>query len=230
MKFIFTHVPVVEDELVKALATYISEIRWADQYPNHTNINIGNDHPFEEILGGTGDRPNLFPSITVVSSTDSEIPNMSKNWKVKEMTKADVEGLSGEDWYLSETSLQYLKIALEEKEKVYGLSHSTVWRDSVSFEIWSENMQVKNDLYSMLLAFLTGPKILQLKQDTDISVYSNTIQGQRSGYYNFDFGRILYGGRISFTADYLVSQDVYDTDIGSISDIKIQGIGEVLNG
>lgn len=229
MKFILTKIPVVEDALVKALAEYVGELRWHEMYPNHPSINLSNDHPFEELLGGTGNAPNLFPSITVSSSNDNEATNMPKGWSVVQLDEGDLDGMDGLSWYVSEGSLAYLKTALHQKKTVYGLQHQTVWHDSVSFEIWTENMQVKNDLYNLLLGFLSGPKILQLKQERGITVFSASIQGQRSGYYNFDFGRVLYGGRISFTAEYPVLQAVYDTEIGTVTDI-LHSYREVIDG
>ncbi len=228
MKFVLTKIPVVEDLLVLALQDYIQELRWAEMFPNHTNINLSNDHPFEELLGGTGDIPNLFPSVTVVSANDAESSGMAKGWKEETLQSADMQGFDREGWYVTEGALADLVAALAVSD-VYGLSHTTVWKDSVSFEIWSENAQVKNDLYSLLVGFLTGPKIMQLKQERNIVIPSSSINGQRSGYYNFDFGRVLYGGRITFTADYQVIQAVYDSEIGTLAEIR-HTYQEVLNG
>lgn len=229
MKFILTKIPVVEDALVSALAEYFGELQWEEMYPNHPNINLSNDHPFEELLGGTTSTPNLFPSITVASSSDNESNNMAKGWAAVKLDEGDFDDEDNLSWYVSDGSLANLKTALYQKKTIYGLQHQTVWRDAVSFEIWTENMQVKNDLYNLLLGFLSGPKILQLKQDQQITVFSNTISGQRSGYYNFDFGRVLYGGRISFSAEYPVLQAVYDTEIGTVTDI-LHSYREVLHG
>lgn len=219
MKFVLTKIPVVEDLLVSALRVYVQELRWAEMFPNHTNMNISNDHPFEILLGGTGDIPNLFPSVTVVSANDAESSGMAKGWKEETLQSADMATFDRSGWYVTEGALADLTAALAVAD-VYGLSHTTVWKDSVSFEIWTENSQVKNDLYSLLMGFLTGPKIMQLKQENQIVIPSGSINGQRSGYYNFDFGRVLYGGRISFTADYQVIQAVYDTDIGTMAEIR----------
>lgn len=221
MKFILTKIPMVEDVLVASLRTYFAELDWPGLYPNFATLNISADHPFEQLLGGNGDAPSLFPSVTVVSSNDNESGGMGREWLVSTIKDGDLAEFSGDEWFVSADALAHLKTALHQNGEVHGLRHQTMWHDSVSFEIWAENMQVKNHLYSLLLGFLTGPKIMQIKQDHGITVFSNSINGQRSGYYNFDFGRVLFGGRVAFAADYPVVQAVYDTDIATVRDILI---------
>lgn len=230
MKFVLTNVPIVEDLVAQAFREYLRELRFGELFPNHGNINVSSDHPFEQLLNNEGSVPNLFPSVTVVSSSDGEVPGMGKSWSIQTLVPEDIPAdFDGNGFYIVESALNDLRTALAAKGSVYGLSHSTMWRDSASIEIWTENLQVKNDIYNLVLGFLTGPKILALKEAHEINVHSNSVHGQRSGYYNFDFGRVLYGGRISFTADYPVLQAVYDTDFGSIKDIEHSYL-EVIHG
>jgi hypothetical protein len=232
MTFLLTKIPTVEDLICDAFTAYLKEIRWGEYQPNYKNVNISNDHPFEELLGNVNDnepRPNLFPSVTIVASNDGEVPGMGKNWKVAVLDKGDIDGMDPHEWYTSYSALDDLKTVFLTKNQIFGMQHHTMWRDSASIEIWTENIQIKNELYNLALAFLQGPKILQLKQEHDIIIPSNSIQGQRSGYYNFDFGRVLYGGRIAFTADYKVLQAVYDSEKETLAEIE-HSYREVIHG
>lgn len=228
MKYILSKIPIVEDLLRNAIGEYFSTIRWSGLFANYPAITISNDHPFERLLNGD-ENNTLFPTITVVSNTDGEIPTASKNWETQILETSDLVDLDNLSWYVSDDALAELKAVLATQEKVYGLSHSTTWRDSVSCEIWAENMQVKNDIYSLIMGFLTGPSIMEWKQASSIVVSSATIRGQRSGYYNYDFGRVLYGARVSFEADYPIIQAVYDTEIRTLDDLNYS-YREVLHG
>jgi hypothetical protein len=229
MKYILTKVPVIEDLLVKDLREYLGLIRFKEQYPNHKNLGVSNDHPFERLLASGEPDFTILPSITIVSANDGEVQGMSKGWKITSLEKADIIGMKPEEWILSETALVELNTAFQTKDQIHGLMHSTMWRDSVSFEIWTENIQVKNDIFSLVLAYLSGPQIIGLHQKHDIVIHSNTIRGQRSGYYNIDFGKTLYGGRIEVSVDYPIMQAVYDTDISSLAEIQ-HSYQEVING
>jgi hypothetical protein len=233
MTYILTKMPTVEDLLADSIKAYLLTVNWGEFYPNYADLNISNDHPFEELLSNANDsttpRPNLFPSITVVASNDGEVPGMAKGWKVESLSSGDLDSLISDDWYMPDTTLNDFKAALVAAGKVYGLSHTATWRDSVSIEIWANNAKVKNDIYNLCLAYLQGPGALGLKQSDELTIFSGSIQGQRSGYYNFDFGRTLFGGRISFNVDYLILQAAYDTTIVSLEAIN-HTYKEIING
>ena len=46
-----------------------------------------------------------------------------------------------------------------------------------------------------------------------LTVFDNTIRGQRSNNWNFDFGVKLAGAQIGFDADYFIEQSIIDTEI-----------------
>lgn len=228
MTYIMTKIPVVEDILVKEFKEYLSNIRFREQYPNHKGITVSNDHPFEVLLNGNGSA-NIFPYITIVSSSDGEPPGMAKGWSEAQLDQGDLDSVNPLEWYMAQTSLDELRSQVSSKGAVYGLQNSSVWRDSTSFEIWSENIQVKNDLYNMILGYLNGPHVIGLHQKYGFVIQSDTIKGQRSGYYNMDFGRTLYGCKIDLQVDYPIVQAVYDTEIATLADL-IHSYKEVLHG
>lgn len=229
MKFTLTKIPVVEDILVESLRTYLREMRFGELFPHHKGLGVSNDHPFERLLSGEAEAPDIFPSVTIVSSSDGETPGMAKGWRSTELSAPDLTGFDPLEWYVSESAKADLDAVLAVKGAIYGLQHSTSWRDSVSIELWSENIQVKNDIYNLVLGFLSGPAVLELHNSHGLVIHSNSIQGQRSGYYNYDFGRTLYGGRVSLQVDYPIVQAVYDSEIPTITQIE-HSYREVIHG
>lgn len=228
MIYIMTKIPVVETDLVKDFTEYLKTLRFAEQFPFHQGITVSNDHPFESLLNGDASG-NILPYVTIVSSNDGEAPNMAKGWKTTRLDRGDLDAINPSDWYMAESARTEVISVLNSKGSLYGLQHSTVWRDSTSFEIWAENIQVKNDLYNMVLGYLTGPKVLRLHQTHDFVIQSDTIRGQRSGYYNMDFGRTLYGCKIDLHVDYPIIQAVYDTEISTLNELN-HSYQEVIHG
>lgn len=117
----------------------------------------------------------------------------------------------------------------EENGMVYGLRYTIRRRDHVSIEIWAENNQLKNEIYEHLRILFAGSfeRLLQEKYSGfDIAVWDNTLSGERSSNYNFDFDTLLCGSHIAFDVDYNVSQIILDTEI---EDINYQLITEVIN-
>ncbi len=213
---------------MKALAEYVGELRWDETYPNHPSINLSNDHPFEELLGGTGNVPNLFPSITVSSSNDNEATNMPKGCSVVQLDEGDLDGMDG-------LCVRQRGIAglpengpAPEKDGVRPATPNGMARLGVLRDMDRKHAGEKRPL-QLAPRLPVGAENPATETGAGITVFSASIQGQRSGYHNFDFGRVLYGGRISFTAEYPVLQAVYDTEIGTVTDI-LHSYREVIDG
>lgn len=228
MIFIMTKIPTVENILVTEIKQYLKTIRFSEQYPHHKGITVSNDHPFEALLSGDSSG-NLFPYVTIVSSNDGETPGMPKSWQAAELVKEDISAIDPYEWYMSESEKTDMLSYFDARDKLFGVQHSTSWRDSTSFEIWSENMQVKNDLYNLIIGYLTGPHVVGLHQTHGFVIHSDSIRGQRSGYYNMDFGRTLYGCKIDLQVDYPIVQAVYDGEISTFGEL-IHSYKEVIHG
>lgn len=114
--------------------------------------------------------------------------------------------------------------------KVYGIQVNTRRRDRISIEIWAENNQLKNEIYEHLriLFSSTLERLMnELYKQYNLSIFDNSVTGERSHNYNFDFDVVLSGSHISFDVDYDVSQIILDTEIESF-DLKNLFI-EVIN-
>ena len=108
----------------------------------------------------------------------------------------------------------------EEVGGIYGIKIDSRRRDNISVEIWSENDQLKDELYEHLNLFFSCSldRILHEKfKMFDCAIFGNKIHGERSSNYNFDFDVMLSGSHLSFSVDYNVSQIILDTDIENIT-------------
>ena len=108
----------------------------------------------------------------------------------------------------------------EETGGIYGIKIDSRRRDNVSVEIWSENDQLKDELYEHLYLFFqcSLDRILhEMYKFFDCAIFGNQVSGERSSNYNFDFDVVLTGSHITFSVDYNVSQIILDTDIENIT-------------
>ena len=120
----------------------------------------------------------------------------------------------------------------KEEKKIYGIKTSTRRRDSISVEVWAENNQLKNEIYEHLRIFFSCflDKVLNERYSFfDTFVLDNTVSGERSSNYNYDFDVVLSGSHISFDVDYSVSQFIIDTDVKDIKNIYLEVINHVKN-
>jgi hypothetical protein len=89
-------------------------------------------------------------------------------------------------------------------------------RDTVSIEIWDENIQLKNELYEAVRLFVCGwmkQYLEKLYEENGLAIFDHTVRGERSNNFNGEFGIDLWGAYITFEADYIIEQTVIDTDL-----------------
>jgi hypothetical protein len=207
----------IEDVFVKSLKSYFVNVRFAELYPVMSQIHIGLEHPFAALLDQNNHRDMhmLFPSITVVSSSDEKVPQLAElqAFEPCEIVKGDLADIGSGKYQVAPGALEWMNSYFKTNEKLYGVSGTSHRRDHISFEVWSENIQMKNEIYSLLELFLAGPLRIEMEMTSNLHLFDDTIHGQRSGNYNLDFGQTLYGGQIGFDADYIVQQTVLDSEI-----------------
>ena len=108
----------------------------------------------------------------------------------------------------------------EEVGGIYGIKIDSRLRDNISVEIWSENDQLKDELYEHLRLFFkcSLDRLLHEKYKFfDCAIFGNQVSGERSSNYNFDFDVVLTGSHLTFSVDYNVSQIILDTEIENIT-------------
>ena len=99
---------------------------------------------------------------------------------------------------------------------IYGIKSETRRRDKVSIEIWAENNQLKNELYEHIRLLLASTMNQTLSEYYSLfmpTIFDNSVNGERSSNFNFDFDCLLCGSHISFEVDYTVAQIILDTEV-----------------
>jgi hypothetical protein len=181
---------------------------------------VTNEHPFARLLvDGTVSKKSLFPAIVVATEGDEKPGQLENLAEVDGVTlePEDIELLAGRYSMMTPQKLEAIGEAMEANGgKLYGVTKTIRRQDRVSIEIWSENIQLKNELYELVRLVVSGWMIeyfQKLYEEYALAVFDHTVRGQRSNNYNVDFGTELAGARIAFDADYAIEQTVIDTEL-----------------
>lgn len=206
--------------------------RCADNFPS-VIVTTQSDHKTAELN-------NVPPQTTGVGYTSKDLDslfNMAYRVKQKINSKGEVidvvknggvqkERIPGFILVYNQESINQLKKVADSRTKdnkdgmIYGVKICTRKTDRMSIEIWSENEQLKNELYEHIRLLLSGSMPLMLKdlyKVFNISLFDKTVDGDRSSNFNFDFDTVLCGSHLSFEVDYDIAQIILDTDIENIN-------------
>lgn len=181
------------------------------------------------------DMANMPPQTDAVGLTSKDLDeyiNATKRIKTKIKSDGETELVQKNGEYVYEKipglvltvddqTVQKLKEIADGRkdDQIYGIRTRTRRRDRISVEIWSENNQLKNEIYEQLRILLAGTLDYELNErykTFDICVFDNSINGERSSNYNFDFDVVLSGSHIAFEVDYNVESILIDTELNGI--------------
>lgn len=226
------HISVTNDHPFAHLMVHQDSQNTGDVFPAVV-ITSESDNKVPDMMG-------MPPQVEILSLNSSDIDDICENKRIKtyidEKTGEEVvlvkkdgttsyENIPGYCVVASDEVVAALKEKAE-KQNLYGISLTTRKRDNVSIEIWSENNQLKNEIFEQLRLFLSTSamdKVLNKKFGMfDPVIPDTSINGQRSNNFNFDFDVALYGAHISFEIDYWIQQIVIDTEIQSIKEIETE--------
>ena len=228
MKFVLNIIADVEDIIIEEVKKYFyEEVRFKELYPNFGNLRVSGTHPIaflvDQQINNTKLPVGLFPSITIIDDTDQKTPEIPILTPLKDVTVAAAEVSDMEDnremHSISDKDLQTLKDLTQNDNVLHAEGVETFRSASMVAEIWSENPKIKNKIYDLLIGFLIGIKRFTIKDLYGIVVNDNSIAGEKSGNYNYDFGKILYGGILRFTIDFSIRNYMIDTEIGKIAEV-----------
>jgi hypothetical protein len=226
MKYVITYAPDIEQILVKELRNYFhNDIRWGALYANYQKIRISPIHPFayliDQAMNGAKVPVDLFPSITVVEDTGSKTISLGILKKEAKITQSELDHIAANpDLYvISDTDFQALQTLITQHEYEYAEGCATVRNGSVSIEIWADNDELKRKIIDLVAAFVMGVKRYHINESYNIKIQEESVNINRSGNYNFDFGKMLYGGTVTFNADYSLAQYFIDSEIEEIEAI-----------
>ncbi|QEJ95810.1 hypothetical protein [Treponema phagedenis] len=222
---------ILEHVIVKAFDDYFKALRTQEYYRNWS-IHVTNEHPFSLMIPDFTYNASIFPCVVVSTESDekpSELMNLVES-SFFILEKTDIPLLEEEGYVLCDELKKDLENEFAKKEKLCGVSRVIRRQERISIEIWSENIQLKNELYEMCRLFLAGgikDALAEYRKKNNVVIFDNTIQGDRSGNFNYDFGVKLAGSRLSFNADYFIEQSIIDTKIDGNKNIIWEVIDNV---
>jgi hypothetical protein len=231
---------ILEQAVVSMVNDYFETIK-TDQIYSNFHVRATLDHPFAQLFNKEHGKnaADLFP-VVVVSTYDDGRPTdlpmpmrpeivgrgfvkkeieiiMATTEEVTVNGKTKIKPIPGLCTVVAPETLQAIYDRIEVKGLIYGFSMRSYRKDKISLEIWSENVQLKNEIYEQLRLFVMGNfrHILTSAkyQAHDVKMDYDTVNGQRSGAWNDQFDVALAGANITFDANYAIEQIVLDTEI-----------------
>jgi hypothetical protein len=222
---------ILEEEIVKLIKDYFTAIDLADDY-NGISVNVTNEHPFNTLIGSGGAyTAGLFPAVVVTTDAESKPPKLASlpetaiQPEIWEWAKEDVDQIIEAGYDVTPKVVEKIKsFFTEERNKLYGAVFGAVRQDRISIEIWSENIALKNQIYEKVREFVCCMMKRILEKGRAVTIFDDSIYGQRSNTFNYDFGVSLAGGQITFEADYVIEQSVIDTEITDVNNFLLEVI------
>lgn len=235
---------ILEQAIVSVVNDYFDTLKFDNLYNENYHIKATLDHPFAQIFktSQTLNAADLFPAVVVSTYDDGKPPDLDtlrpqvQGIKLKQSDidqivnvkekiikdgKEKERNIPGLCTVVAPEVLQTIKEHITKKGEIIGFVIRAYRRDKISLDIWTDNTQLKNEIYKQLLLFTVGNlrHILTAEkyQVHDIKIDDDTIIGQPSGAYNDQFDQTLTGGSINFDVTYAVEQIVLDTAIDSPS-------------
>ncbi len=226
MKYVITFCPDVEEILLKQMREYFrDEIKFGSMYPNYANIRIDLTHPFaflfDKEINNTPIPNDLFPSITIVVTNDTKPVELKPLLHPKKITIDEIKDIENnrELYLVPDADLEALKTFIQANEYSWSEGTGTMRRAAISIEVWTDNPQLKNKIYDLVYAFFVGKKRYEIDEIYSVKLFEEQLNGQRSGNYNFDFGKMYFGGMIGIPADYPLNQYFVNTEIKTIAGV-----------
>ncbi len=228
--------PDVEGILVDAFQAYFQkEAKTSDLFRNYPTIRVSQTHPFahlvDQVINGTQVvLEGLFPSLTVISESDNKAIPLPPLIEEASFGLPEIQHILDhrELYIVSDATIAALQALVGEDDaatRLFARQTVTVRGHSISLEVWADNADLKNKIYDLAQAFVMGPKRFDLKNESFLELRESEMSGQRSGQYNFDFGKIFYGGSIRIPVDITYMQLFIDSDQSEITGVEVHTNG-----
>lgn len=192
-----------EQILPNLLKEYFLEIGFDSMYPNFRGIRIGAVHPFalllfQSVIGQSLDM-NVFPSITVSDTSDTEIDDdLAKGAEDVVFGEDEVAHLLGYadsgQIIISDTGRTSLQNATVGGGQVVGRKYDNRANHNVDLNIWGDNKDIVSLIYDLVRHYIVGNTAALHRIGLDVH---SALTGRRSGDINVEFGTILYGANLT---------------------------------
>ncbi|MAH44797.1 hypothetical protein CMI37_03160 [Candidatus Pacearchaeota archaeon] len=227
-KYFITVTPDVETIVYAALRTYFfEEVKFATLFEHFGNLTISGTHPFARLMeqeqGTQIETAQYFPSVTGAVETDTlntalaSLSNRVEEVAITASEIADIKAKRNTHYLVTDEDLLALEelIAASSSGSILATDGmETSRRSNFVFEIWSQNPEVRGRIFDLMALFLTGSaQFEKLHEAEGIMIQEGSVNGQKSGIYNYDFGQALHGAVLRCDIDYSSRQYVLDTSV-----------------
>lgn len=199
---------LIADDIREWFAT---DQKFSDLFPKQ-NLKVTTDHPFVALMSQDvkeGGKYNLegFPCITIIDTNFNklvETPVLPQTMKLLPILIDEIKAGGRNKFVMSKQALAELEAAFVGKEFLRAEGFQTLRRTQMAIEIWAANKVQKDKIFDLVSAYLVGQKRFDQHVENEVIIEEESITGERSGIYNFDFGEVLYGAMIHFSTAYTV--------------------------
>lgn len=216
-----------ETVLAHELRAFVEQMGYSEIFPNFDHLRIGVVHPFAIILAQEVlEQPKttgIFPSVTIADSNASEdSPVLSNDMFSFMYTAQEVAVLDGyrqaKEIFISDSGWAKILSTVKAKGRIAGTKRSYRTKNTLNFNIWSENKDITSFLYDTVGHFLTQRRMAIHSQ---YAIDIGAISGGRTGDINLDFGMLLYGANIQVGITMLHEAVLFDTAVDAVSEMTI---------
>lgn len=212
--------PDIESILTNMIRFYLKEkVDFQEMFPNQGDVKVVTDHPFAKLIheqstsqdGGTTrtGTASMFPCVVVTAgSVQKNPPNLLQGgvqwYTLKRAILNDIDAMGANHFVISQEAITQLTGLFDASptDEVHAEGIVLPKRANVSIEIWAENHVVRNRLYDLVEAFLGGYARQDLDANHFVTLFDDSIAGEKGGLYNWEFGVFLHGGTLRLHCDY----------------------------
>lgn len=216
MLFFLNKPLILEQVIVKAFQDYFNKLRMQEMYRNYS-VRVTNEHPFSLMIPSFEYRKSLFPVVVISTESDnkpSELSNLTETEGLS-LERDDLKILKENGYLVCDALIKDLEKEFDKgKGLLYGITQIIRRQEQISIEIWADNIQLKNEIYEACRLFVAGglrDALGEYRKNNNLVVFDTSLNGNRSGNFNYDFGVTLAGARLSFQADYYIEQAIIDS-------------------
>ena len=215
----------------------MAKVGFDNLLPNFRGVRVGAEHPFtmflyDETQGNDHDW-NVLPSITLTDSAEDEtLDTLGIGYESEQIGPQYLGELlsslfnpSDNTGYLvtSPLNVTNLQNAVNAGNVLQATRRWMTQRHTIDIDIWAENKNVTSLLFDLVnTCFLDIMDQLHL-----VGIDFIGISGRRSGDFNLDFGRLLWGSSLTFNAFIRVGMIEVDLNTVYLKNIDVNPTFEV---
>jgi hypothetical protein len=215
--------PDIEKIISDDIRAYFDEdVDFKSLFPMDT-VKVSTDHPFINLMNqeGSGGVYNLscLPALTVIDTSFVkliETPVAPQTMKILPALVDEIKLYGRDQFTMSKQVLSVLEDSFKTQPFLLAEGYETWRKTTIAIEIWAANNVLKGKIFDLVSLYLVGSRRFSLHQNQGIMIEEETVTGEKSGIYNFDFGETIYGAMVHFTVGYKVgAYSVKDFVIGA---------------